>query len=181
MYQAGARPFFDALGAHPYGFAYPPDDPPGAHGGLNFDRILDLRATMAAYGDESKPVWATEVGWTTCGTGDHAWLTVTPQQQADYLALAWRRAGGELPWLKGFTVWNLSNGLPERDEKAGYSLLYQDGTPKPACEALQQAFSASDFETNVSGLGEVLDWLLPTCSSAFILAPDEEVHLGDSE
>jgi photosystem II stability/assembly factor-like uncharacterized protein len=181
MYQAGARPFFDALGAHPYGFAYPPDDPPGAHGGLNFDRILDLRATMAAYGDESKPVWATEVGWTTCGTGDHAWLTVTPQQQADYLALAWRRAGGELPWLKGFTVWNLSNGLPEQDEKAGYSLLYQDGTPKPACEALQQAFSASDFETNVSGLGEVLDWLLPTCSSAFILAPDEEVHLGDSE
>jgi hypothetical protein len=181
MYQSGARPFFDALGAHPYGFAYSPDDPPGAHGGLNFNRILDLRAVMVAHEDESKPVWATEVGWTTRGTGEHAWLAVTPQQQADYLALAWRRAGGEFPWLKGFTVWNLSNGLPERDEKAGYSLLYQDGTPKPACEALQQAFSASHLETNVSGLREVLDWLLPTCSPAFILAPDEEVHLGDSE
>ncbi len=181
MYQAGAHSFFDALGAHPYGFAYPPDDPAGAHDGLNFNRILDLRAAMEAYGDESKPVWATEVGWTTHGAGDHAWLTVTPQQQADYLARAWQRAGGEFPWLKAFTVWNLSDGLPERDEKAGYSLLYQDGTCKPACEALQAAFSASDPETNVSSLGRVLDLFLPTHSPAFILAPDEEVHLGDSE
>ena len=27
MLQAGALPYLDALGAHPYGFAYPPDDP----------------------------------------------------------------------------------------------------------------------------------------------------------
>jgi hypothetical protein len=32
MYQAGAGAYFDVLGAHPYGFAYPPDDPRGAHG-----------------------------------------------------------------------------------------------------------------------------------------------------
>jgi photosystem II stability/assembly factor-like uncharacterized protein len=181
MYLAGARPFFDALGAHAYGFAYPPDDPPGAHGGLNFDRILDLRAVMEAHRDESKPIWATEVGWTTRGTGEHAWLTVTPQQQADYLARAWRKTGDELPWLKAFTAWNLSDGLPEGDEKAGYSLLHQDGTCKPACEALQEVFSASDLQPKASSLRGVLDAFFATPSPAFILAPDEEVHLGDSE
>jgi photosystem II stability/assembly factor-like uncharacterized protein len=181
MYQAGARPFFDALGAHPYGFAYPPDDPPGAHAGLNFNRILDLRATMEAYGDESKPVWATEVGWTTHGTGEHAWLTVTPQEQSEYLACAWQKAQDEFPWLRGFTVWNLSYGLPERDEKAGYSLLHQDGTPKPACEALQQALSSSDHESTVSGLGRIVDLLFAPRSPVFILAAEEEVHLGDSQ
>ena len=60
MYQAGARPVFDALDAHPYGFAYPPDDPPGAHDGFNMNRMLDPRATMKVYGDGSKSVWSTE-------------------------------------------------------------------------------------------------------------------------
>lgn len=104
MYQAGARPVFDALDAHPYGFAYPPDDPPGAHDGFNMNRMLDLRATMKVYGDGSKSVWSTEVGWTTHGVGEHAWLTVTPEEQADYLVRTWRKTREEYPWLKGFTV-----------------------------------------------------------------------------
>jgi photosystem II stability/assembly factor-like uncharacterized protein len=181
MYQAGARPFFDALGAHPYGFAYPPDDPRGAHGGLNVNRILDLRATMEAYGDGAKPVWATEVGWTTHGTGEHSWLTVTRQEQADYLVRAWRKIRDELPWLKRFTVWNLSQGLDKQDEKAGYSLLYENGTPKPACEALREAFSSADMEPRVSDAEKILDLLLPASSPVFVLARDEEVHLGDSQ
>lgn len=181
MYQAGARPFFDALGAHPYGFAYPPDDPPRAHSGLNMNRILDLRATMEAYGDGSKPVWATEVGWTTHGTGEHTWLTVTPQEQADYLVRAWWKIRDEFPWLKGFAVWNLSQGLPEQDEKAGYSLLYEDGTPKPACGALREAFSSANSGPKISNPVRLLDSLFPTSSPVFILARDEEVHLGDSQ
>lgn len=181
MYQAGARPFFDALGAHPYGFAYPPDDPPGAHGGLNMNRLLDLRTIMEANGDGSKTVWATEVGWTTQGRGEHAWLTVTPQEQADYLVSAWSKTRDEFPWLRGFTVWNLSRGLPEGDEKAGYSLLYGDGTPKPACEALQETFSSADIGSNVPDPARVLNSLLPPSSRVFILGQDEEVHLGDSE
>ena len=181
MYQAGARPFFDALGAHPYGFAYSPDDPPGAHAGFNMNRILDLRATMEAYGDVSKPVWATEVGWTTQGLGEHAWLTVSAEEQADYLVRAWRKTQVGYPWIDAFTVWNLSQGLPDRDEKAGYSLLYKDGRPKPACEALREAFSLEDPEPSTRGLLKMLDLLFPAASSVPILARDAEVHLGDSE
>jgi hypothetical protein len=136
---------------------------------------------MEAHGDASKPIWATEVGWTTRGTGEHAWLTVTLQQQADYLARAWQKIEDELPWLKAFTVWNLSGELPEGDEKAGYSLLHQDSTCKPACEALQEVFSAPDLQPKASSLRDVLDSFFPTPTLAFILAPDEEVHLGDSE
>ncbi|NIV30001.1 MAG: hypothetical protein GWN58_11015, partial [Anaerolineae bacterium] len=63
MYAAGAAACFDILGAHPYGFAYPPDDPHDAHDGLNFARLTDLREIMVAWDDGDKPIWATELGW----------------------------------------------------------------------------------------------------------------------
>ncbi|HEY63577.1 MAG TPA: hypothetical protein G4O02_03300 [Caldilineae bacterium] len=183
MYQAGARPFFDALGAHPYGFAYPPDDSHGAHEGLNMSRILDLRAVMAAHGDGAKPIWATEIGWTTHGVGEHAWLTVTLEEQADYLARAWWKAYHEWPWLRVFTVWNLSRGAPEEDEKFGYSLLFRDGRPKPVCQALRDTFASI-----VSRRYSIPDpwWMLLETlgfdsSPIHVLARDIEIHLGDNE
>jgi len=184
MYQAGAGRFFDALGAHPYGFAYPPDDPQGAHDGLNMNRILALRMIMDAFGDQEKPVWTTELGWTTHGVGAHAWLTVTPGEQADYLAYAWQRAQTEWPWLNVFTVWNLSRGLSENDEQAGYSLLNKDGTSKPACEVLQEAFATGESaqsEVCPTILSGLLGRPKSNASHVPILARDEELHLGDSE
>jgi hypothetical protein len=182
MYQAGARPFFDALGAHPYGFAYPPDDPPGAHEGLNMNRLLELRAIMETYGDEAKPVWATEIGWTTQGVGEHHWLTVSPEKQATYLVRAWKKTCTEFPWLHVFTVWNLSQGLPEQDEKAGYSLLNEDGTPQPAYGRLQETFASANLEDHGPVLLKILNWLSPDfTSSVAVLARDAEIHLGDSE
>ena len=180
MYQAGAGPFFDALGAHPYGFAYPPDDPPGAHHGLNMNRLLDLRAIMEAHGDEAKSVWATEIGWTTRGTGAHAWQTVTPEEQADYLRRAWAKAQSDFPWLDVFTVWNLSQGLSEQDEKAGYSLLDEAGLPKTAYGALKEVFAEATPGQAPRALS-LRDWLPAPAASVAILARDEEVHLGDSE
>jgi photosystem II stability/assembly factor-like uncharacterized protein len=181
MYQSGAGPFFDALGAHPYGFAYPPDDPHGEHQGLNMNRILDLWTIMEAHKDRAKPVWATEIGWTTQGRGDDTWLAVTPEEQANYLVRAWCKTHNEFPWLDVFTVWNLSKGLGDEDEKAGYSLLSEDGTPKPVYQALQEAFISAGVPQRTSTLWRFLDVLFPTASSITILARDEEVHLGDSE
>ena len=198
MYQAGAGAYFDALGAHPYGFAYPPDAPRGAHDGLNLARLLDLREIMEAHGDGDKPIWVTELGWTTAGVGEGSWLTVTPQQQADYLTGAWRRARREWPWLQVFTVWNLSQGprpepassrawrgvegLPPTDEKAGYSLLDENGEPKPAYHALRAELNrrwghrlARWVERTQAAL---LEGVPPVVT---ILAADEAVHLGDSE
>jgi GH35 family endo-1,4-beta-xylanase len=182
MYQAGARAHFDALGAHPYGFAYPPDDPRSAHDGLNLARLLDLREIMGAHGDVDKPVWVTELGWTTAGVGESSWLTVTPQQQADHLTGAWRRARREWPWLQVFTVWNLSQGLPPTDEKAGYSLLDESGEPKPAYHALQTELNRRWGHRLARWVDRTQASLLsPGPSVVTILAADEAVHLGDSE
>jgi len=198
MYQAGAGAYFDVLGAHPYGFAYPPDDPRGAHHGLNLARLLDLREIMEAHGDGHKPIWVTELGWTTAGVGEGSWLTVTPQQQADYLTGAWRRARREWPWLQVFTVWNLSQGprpepassrayrgvegLPPTDEKAGYSLLDQSGEPKPAYHALRAELNRRWGHRLARWVERTQAALLEGVPSVVtILAADEAVHLGDSE
>jgi photosystem II stability/assembly factor-like uncharacterized protein len=180
MLQAGALPFLDALGAHPYGFAYPPDDPRGAHDNLNMNRLLELQAILAENGGASTPIWATEVGWTTEALGEESWLAVTPQQQADYLARAWEMVSTTFPTLEVFTVWNLSTGLPPEDEKAGYSLLEQDGTPKPGFGALQAALGSRSGMPSLDPWAE-WDRLLAMAAPVTILAPDVEVHLGDSE
>jgi len=182
MYQAGAGAYFDVLGAHPYGFAYPPDDPRGAHDGLNLARLLDLREIMEAHGDGDKPIWVTELGWTTAGVGEGSWLTVTPQQQADYLTGAWRRARREWPWLQVFTVWNLSQGLPPTDEMAGYSLLDESGQPKPAYHTLRRELNRRWSHRLARWVERTQAALLEEMPSAVtILAADEAVHLGDSE
>jgi GH35 family endo-1,4-beta-xylanase len=182
MYQARAGDYFDALGAHPYGFAYPADDPRGAHDGLNLARLLDLREIMEAHGDGDKPIWVTELGWTTAGAGESSWLTVTPQQQADYLTSAWRRARREWPWLQVFTVWNLSQGLPSSNEMAGYSLLDESGEPKPAYHALRTELNRRWGHRLARWVDRTQAAMLdPVPSVVTILAADEAVHLGDSE
>ncbi len=137
MYAAGAGGCFDVLGAHPYGFAYPPNDPYGAHDSLNFARLVDLRAIMVEAGDDDKPIWATELGWTTYPVeARQQWLQVSEDEQSRYLLGAFEQASQEWPWLERIAVWNLSAGLTSDDERRGYSILGDDATPKPAYEAL---------------------------------------------
>jgi GH35 family endo-1,4-beta-xylanase len=182
MYEAGAGACFDALGAHAYGFGHPPDDPFGAHDGLNLARLTDLREIMTAHGGSAVSIWITELGWTSDGTGAHAWQTVSAEQQGDYLARAWQYISREWPWVQVVTIWNLGHGLPSTDEMAGYSLLYADGAPKPAYRALADLLTADQNE--VPG-----DWIehqgrvgtSATESEIAILAADEVVHLGDNQ
>jgi len=182
LYRWGAKPFFDVLGAHPYGFAYSPDEPSDRYQGLNYQRLLALREVMRVHGDAGKPVWVTEVGWTTKGLGDHAWLTVHPETQAAYLLRAWQKAREEWPWLTLFTVWNISAGVDETaDEKAGYSILYPDGTPKPAYFALRDALSASKKRTPLKLTQAVATILGLANDPVSILREDVLIHLGDSE
>jgi hypothetical protein len=175
MYAAGAAGCFDVLGAHPYGFAYPPDDPHGAHDGLNFARLADLRAIMVREGDGDKPVWATELGWTTETVGaKQAWLRVSEEEQSRYLVGAFERAGQEWPWLERMAVWNLSIGLPADDEKRGYSILADDGTPKPAYDVL-----VTMAKDKGSKEAKPQEGRSATAQTAEILAPDVVVRLGD--
>jgi hypothetical protein len=172
MYEAGVGEVFDALGAHPYGFAYSPGDPHGAHQGLNFARLQDVREIMVANGDADKPVWATEVGWVTeAVTEEQAWLKVTEEQQAVYLIGAFERAGDEWPWLERIAVWNLSAGLEADDEKRGYSIVDDGYGPRPAYEALAAMPKRDIAETIPSVSTET--YLVQ------VLARDVVIRLGD--
>ncbi len=181
MYQAGAKDYFDVLGAHPYGFAYPPDDPQGAHDGLNLARIEDLRALMVQYGDANKPVWATELGWTVAAHGEDAWQVVSEQQQADYLIGALQRARQEWPWLQLVAVWHLSG--TGQAEWPGYNLLEAEGQPRPAYSALQALDKGWQVPSWTEVTGEsrryvVGRWGRPRYQ---VMAPDTAIHLGDSD
>ena len=186
MYEAGAKEYFDVLGGHPYGFAYPPDDPAGAHEGFNFARLADLRQIMVEYGDGDKPVWATEMGWTTEAHGERAWQQVTPEEQADYLVAAFEKARREWPWLEMMAVWNLGDGLKGsegEEEKWGYRLLDPDGSPRPAYQALAAMPKGWTFPSPAE-LGQRLRQTLDAWlgrQRVEVLADDVVIHLGDNE
>lgn len=81
LYEAeeGIADHFDAVSIHPYSHRFPPTDPrQGWSGGIypdpafgsaehSFVRgIPRVRKVMTANGDSDRPLWITEVGWSTC-------------------------------------------------------------------------------------------------------------------
>ncbi len=132
MYEAGAKPYFDVLGTHPFGFKYPPetdpesiyydpDEPyypnnPDPVDGLCFRRAEQQRAVMEEFGDTEKQMWATEVGYVIeppgyCyGTYDWRyrwWHVVDADTQGWYLSRAFEYAAEHWPWMGPMFVFNL--------------------------------------------------------------------------
>ncbi len=170
MYQAGAAPYFDVLGAHPYGGTFPPEAPAEVNDGLVMGRLADLRAIMTAHNDGHKPVWITELGWTVAPPPEQLDLKVGLSQQAAYLDGALERIEREWPWVELVTVWNLSRLKPEHPF-AGYSLFEVDGAPRPAYRAWQEAVGNRGRTSLQSEQGNTVP----------ILGEDVIIHLGDTD
>jgi len=182
MYQAGAAPYFDVLGAHPYGFGLSPDAPISANDGLVFRRLEELRAIMLANGDGGKPVWITETGWAVEAPPAQPNIAVSSELQATYLIDALDQVRREWPWVGLFTVWNLSQPEPG-DPFGGYSLIGPDGEPRLAYETFQQAMSdgALGNEKRASRPRSKLFRDGEQPEEVQVLAEDAIVHLGDSD
>jgi hypothetical protein len=158
MYEAGIGQWVDGIGAHPYGFANPPDeswdDPAHVasshndHPSFFFrDTLEDYHAIMLAYGDTGHPIWVTEFGWpSTEGmgpmdtTGWEYGLQVGEAQQADYVVRAFRM-GDERSWMGPMFLWNLNLATiwGRGDPVSAYSLLRPDRSYRPAYVALRLA------------------------------------------
>jgi len=149
IYRNGGKDFFDALGSHPYGFAYPPRKKPSEVGGLAFRRVEQQRKIMKAQGDRAKPVWVIEFGWVvkpsdscrhTHDWDSRWWQVVSQQKQADYLVNAYRYAHRNWPWMGVMSLFNLDFGrVPWYDDcqpMRYYSLLKRSGA-RPAYWALK--------------------------------------------
>ncbi|MGC9348276.1 MAG: hypothetical protein ACP5JG_09085 [Anaerolineae bacterium] len=150
MYGAGLKGHFDAISIHNYGFGGPPEDKTWGSGIVNFRRAEDIHAVMVSHGDGDLPVWATEFGWLLESDACHAyweqigfaWQQVTAEQQADYLGRAFAYADTHWPWMQTMIVSNLDfSVLPwyaACDPLRWFSILEQDGSPRPAYTTLAQ-------------------------------------------
>jgi hypothetical protein len=148
MYEAGAKPYFDALGSHPYGFAYEPERNPLEVNGLAFRRAEQQYEVMVAHGDGHKQIWATEWGWLldpgqSCydeyDWETRIWQIVSEEKQADYLVRAFQYADENWPWMGPMFIFNLDFSMVhgECDPRCWYSILNPDGSPRPAYNSLK--------------------------------------------
>jgi hypothetical protein len=107
LYDAGVRGSFDVLAVQAYGLRGGPDDPRIDSADVTFSRPVLVRSVMAANGDASVPVWATELGWNANPPtfAVQQFGRVTPTLQARYTVRAFERAGTQWPWLQVGFVW----------------------------------------------------------------------------
>ncbi len=156
--KAGAQGYFDAIGSHPYGGPYPPEQDYDINNtttpvGLYFRRAeLQHEAWMRATGQDVA-IWLTEFGWIQDFGWNCTWADagspygrqaqkVTPQQQADYLSRAFQYARANWPWVGPMIMFNLDKavGTPsscDEDHQRFFGILNPNGSPTPAYNALK--------------------------------------------
>jgi polysaccharide biosynthesis protein PslG len=132
--------YFDALAVHPYGgnpAVYTPSDASGQPG-----RIELAHAELVAHGDGAKPLWVTEIGWSTCSGAEGC---VSEAQQASYLKEFLRLA--RTTWssyVRAVFVYDLRDSASRPDDReAWFGLLAPDLSPKPAWQSLHDAATGS--------------------------------------
>jgi hypothetical protein len=147
MYQAGAAGSFDVLSTHPY--QGPADAAPEVADDGNRWHLTHapaIRELMLAYGDGAKPVWFTELGWSThANTGAEApWSRgVTDQQQADYIVRALKLIRSSYPWVTNVFLYNERDRTDADTQNNNFGLMRADLSPKPAYTALRSYLLAS--------------------------------------
>jgi hypothetical protein len=155
MVAAGVLDVVDAVGAHPYGWANPPDataanpDPAASshnnHPSFFFlDTLWDYHRILERAGHPETPIWVTEFGWGSFDqldapppAGVEFMNDVTEWQQAVYILRAYELADS-IEWVGPLFLWNLNFGplLGPDFIETGYSILSPTGVPRPAYNAL---------------------------------------------
>lgn len=157
------RDYFDVQAVHPGGAANPPDtlwpENPSFIEGCQpapdrcwnddethyFRHIENVRTWMEQYGMGDKEVWITEYGWATPNAtpGYEFGNFVSPEQQAEYITGAIRRAYDEYPYVGNMFLWNMNfavtwgeQGNPNH-EQASFGILNPDWSPRPSFLAVQ--------------------------------------------
>ncbi|MBK7179120.1 MAG: cellulase family glycosylhydrolase [Chloroflexi bacterium] len=160
---AGVAEVVDGIGAHPYGWANPPDSSvmdgetavPSHNNHPSFffkDTLADYWALLDEFG-AANPLWVTEFGWGSFdGFFDEAGNPASPPAGAEFMAYvsAWQQAeyitrafeiGQASERMGPMVLWNLNFGplLGSAFSESGYSLLNRAGEPRPAYRTLQHA------------------------------------------
>ena len=146
MYDAGAKDYFDILGAKPYGMWSGPDDRRVDMNVFNFSRAILLREEMVAHGDANKPMWAVEFGWNALPAdwmGEPSpWGSDTEAVQSKRLADAIRRARSEWSWMGAMIAQSFQPNAPSDDPQWGFALFDKNFQPRPLLAGIENAMVA---------------------------------------
>lgn len=144
----------DAYSVHPY--PYPRQQSPlvdHADRRWDYSRVELIRSATTARG-AARPIWMTELGWSTADTAD----SVTEAQQATFLRDAVTRAAAEWPYVERIFVYTWTKDRPDRtDREANYGLRRPDGSYKPAWAALQEVIASETAPTTTTTTTIVAD------------------------
>jgi LysM repeat protein len=156
IYAEGGVSLVDAVGAHPIGWANPPDalcceQAEGVQTHFEdphfyfLNTLQEYRQIQLANGDTTTPLWVTKFGW---GTSEDIGATdpinvftayTTLAEQAQYTTRAFN-IGNDLGYVGPMFAFNLNGCQAPGDDGPSscyYSLLGPDGTPRPVFEAIQ--------------------------------------------
>lgn len=175
LYTAGLANVSDAVGAHPLGWANPPDSaccsaPDGVT--THFEKpsfyfrntLDDYRQIMVNTGDGSTPIWVTKFGWgssedTSAPSENSIYISYTSlEEQAVYIPRAFE-LGAELGFIGPMFLDNLNGCQAGGDiDSCYYSLVGSNEQPRPLYERLRAAINptAAPPETPPTATPETL-------------------------
>ena len=155
VYAAGAGGSFDAASVHtdtaclvdPPSSFYREDGKVARYPFLGFRTVHDV---MAAHGDGAKPIWMTELGWSTaastCSRGMWAGQKaagVSEAQQAANLKEAYHCLAS-YPYVESALWFTLKETSGQGDELDHYGLQRLDGSHKPSWDAFRTVTTQGD-------------------------------------
>jgi hypothetical protein len=136
LYGEGVGPYLDGISSRPFNQGRDPYDAAVPAGGIGNSFLLGVplvRDAMIAHGDAAKKLWFTELGWSSCAPGGTSTWCVTAEQQAQYVADAFRIIRDRWDYVDAVSVYNLRNkGVSPTDRETQMGLLQRDFSPKPS-------------------------------------------------
>jgi hypothetical protein len=166
LYGQGAGGSFDAVAVHTdtacsvYGpdFFYRENGKIARYSFLGYRSVHDV---MAAHGDGGKPIWMSELGWTTTGGVPNscqrgAWAGqkasgVTEDVQAQYLTHAYACLAND-PYVTEAAWFTLQDSPTQPvEELRHYGLLRADGSAKPALDAFRSIVASNGGQPGACG------------------------------
>jgi hypothetical protein len=141
LYSEGIAGNFDGISSRPFNEGRDPNDATVPPDGPAFSFLLGVprqREVMIAHGDGDKKLWFTELGWSSCAPGGTSIWCVSQEQQARYIADAYRIVRDRWDYVEAFSVYTLRNtGTNPNDRESQMGMLMRDFQPKPSYQAFK--------------------------------------------
>jgi hypothetical protein len=141
----------------------------------NFARPLYLRDVMVANGDADKPIWISEAAWNPVDAPEvppdlpirEQFGSVTREEAARYMPLAYERAAQEWHWIGVINYWFFKRPSDADKNQPYYyfRMVEPDFTPLPVYESMKQ-YIANAEPVLYAGVHQGDDWAIQADDAA---------------